>query len=426
MKFVIIEDRTDIESLDAKCVELLKEHNAIKKDGVNQVYFCGLLVSEGLCIVSLPRASLHGRNVYNYSDIKLASLMIKTLTRYFDSEKRKSISESLDEDSKNNLTQLQLILSLLYDYINYGLYRKQKKTKRKNTGKINWSRTIKSEVPIINASESAVYLNLHSDLVKKSSDSIISRIHAEVIRRVDKLFGWFISMDDKRIAQDLDSIPAVNIPKEHMIRLLSSELRETYYDRDVKLINNMISFISNDFYYGGEEDTILVGIYKFDYAWEELLRITLPDTIKVNDILPKPVITYTNGSKSNYLRGMITDIICKKDDVIATIDAKYYKASEPKNSPGWPDVTKQLFYVNAMRYLFPHCSQKSWFIFPGQFELKISGPLTKVSIEDPRIKKSVNDTFIATNFAYFCPLEVMSHYCNNREYDFEEVNFLFL
>ena len=139
----------------------------------------------------------------------------------------------------------------------------------------------------------------------------------------------------------------------------------------------------------------------------------------VNSKLPFPVyITANNDEWEAMDARMRTDIFMHDhtEKLVAIVDAKYYAATEAKDSPGWGDIVKQLFYEQAIESLGLNATIKNIFVFPGS-----RNNIHRISLKNRHISKKEASSFVDKFKPIYCyyvdPLTVMENYTKNKKMD---------
>ena len=123
--------------------------------------------------------------------------------------------------------------TILNYYLQNGLYRKPKRTNTsKGTGKINWKRTLQSEIPIF----------LNGNLIFKE----LCRSQTQLMNNVVTLAMQYVLMNNLDLLKllqvelqfsDCVGVPNTSVELERELSLrLHQELQETYVDKDRRLI----------------------------------------------------------------------------------------------------------------------------------------------------------------------------------------------
>ncbi|UTI86267.1 LlaJI family restriction endonuclease [Mammaliicoccus sciuri] len=104
-------------------------------------------------------------------------------------------TEWLGKDN-NDIESIDNIEWLLNEFFNHGLYKEEyKKVENNGKGRIDWARTIKLKLPVIDDSD-FLYLDLVTNKNQINTNSIITAIHNNIIMECSKEYGWLF---DKKI-----------------------------------------------------------------------------------------------------------------------------------------------------------------------------------------------------------------------------------
>lgn len=135
-----------------------------------------------------------------------------------------------------------------------------------------------------------------------------------------------------------------------------------------------------------------------------------------NSRLPKPAFRQaSNGQFLVQERGMQTDIVIRDGTTLKVLDAKYYDATSLSNSPGWPDIVKQLFYHLALKSVVDEEVRAGAFVFPARNNCE--GPFTQVSLVGTDQAPAIG--FPIINCMYLSVIEVMEAYLGRRKLQVE-------
>jgi hypothetical protein len=413
MNIQLVIDRTPAKELEHEVLSLAHENSLLDRDG--KVSFVGVVCKDNRIFTFVPRNT----ETRGLSEIWVTNLVLNVLNRY-NSEAATTITDGdLDPENANSLAFLSSILWLLQDFAEHGLYTTNSTNKTVNRGRINWTRTIAKETPLFSG-DTPVYLNLHSERIQYGIENPVTKIHAEIVKALDVGFGWLITGDTgRRLAPELDVVSEDNLVVEDSIFRLEKELSRLYRDRDIELVKCLLHYLRGQL--SGAAGIFVLGVRLFHSVWERILDSTLPTTMNVNQLLPRPAYYKSSSDRPIMARGMRTDTVLVSGNKAAVVDAKYYGAMTLGAVPGWADIVKQIYYVEGLKKIKPNTIISSWFAFPGKFDTIVSGPIQKVDIVDPGSGTVVGDPFTPTFCAYFCPLESMQNYVDQSKYSLEEV-----
>ncbi|WP_396588247.1 LlaJI family restriction endonuclease [Bermanella sp. R86510] len=403
-------DSQSITDLPPNIADEVVQRNLVSIGDSFNVSFCGLLVRGRDLIVFLPK-TVDLTSLTNEEKVKVSSELMRAVSMYGEASKtRVNLSDSYEGIEGDS--QLDLIISLLRNYQEMGLYTRRRSSKALNTGKPNWNKTISTGLSFPNAKSIPVYLDVISSKSDFFNDSEVARIQAHIIREVDEKYSWILTGKVDRIAPELADVLQPRGDHQYMISKLKRELPLLYSNKEIYLIKLLIDYLEN--VSGSADSKMTIGLTKFHFAWEYMLSRVLEDVWSgINRLLPVP--TY-RSSQGEYIRAfrnkMKTDIALRRNyhDVVI-VDAKYYEATNINNTPSWSDIVKQFFYEKSLLAVNDTYKIKNAFIFPGNkrsfFSIHL-GSQEKADIV-------YNEKFSPINCYYISPEDVISHFVNYKK-----------
>jgi len=362
---IILQDRMPLSSLPEDVVIDLRRRALITLGDNPKASFVGIILLESI-YVFVPR-SIPIPTDYQLS-LLLASQTIKTVTKYAREDKDSRSSED-DGDGRSGFDQLSLYINLLNDYRKNGIYTLRRSVSKINLGKTDWKKTINRINPLPGSNNQPIYMDTYGVKRQYFNNCEIASIHADCLRSIDKDFSWIISGSPRALSPELSDISPPVGGLSYKLARLKRELFNTYSDRDIWLLKQLILFY--DIKSGTEKSNFTAGLQKFHFCWEHMLNKVLCHTINLNSQLPAPAyIDSSDNVVDANEKSMRTDIIMRKDTSTGreyiVADAKYYSATNVSNSPGWSDLVKQFFYAKALATIDKKPSTvKNVFIFPG-------------------------------------------------------------
>lgn len=154
-----------------------------------------------------------------------------------------------------------------------------------------------------------------------TQDELIQRIHCYILWQI--LRDWGGLFGDKWNRE----IPKRPASDKEMLRILRSELRGSFIERETKLLHAMIEYLEQKDGFGRRNapQTFLV---KFDLIWEDICNDILDNQYEdLKKHIPYPVYSRENGKYP--VHPPKPDILCSKKESDASyiyiFDAKYYK-----------------------------------------------------------------------------------------------------
>lgn len=399
-------DRALVSSLPDDLKKQMHNQYLITHDDI-KISFCGLVINSSGAHVFLPRNSnipkLDGSESY-----QIASFLMKAIRRY--SEDRTSKLYALDGGIDCiGSHRLNLISTLLEDFCNNGLYSRRLSEKVLNTGKPDWKRTISNQTPFPGKG-GPVYLDVYGTRRRYFSDSEVSRIHASIIKQIDKSFGWIVTGSNLSVSQDIQNIPLPKGNITEQLRVLHSELISVFSERDIRLLQLLSEYLECN--HGREISDSVIGLKHFHGMWEHMLDKTLSWNFPVNRLLSVPTYQFNDGTlKPAASKAQRTDTVLRypNSNKFAVVDAKYYGAQGLNSAPGWPDLVKQFFYAKALKVYCPESKVSNAFVFPG------SGPLKSVHMQNRTTKNLEDDDYPPIKCLYLDPIKLINHYVKGKK-----------
>ncbi|QXZ19424.1 LlaJI family restriction endonuclease [Lelliottia amnigena] len=381
MEIILHEDRCAVRNLPEHVLMALNSENLLRSDQ-DKLDFCGIVVRKNRADVFLPRNS--GQVAYNEPKKNSASL-IQAIHKYTLNRDRSSYTDGSSEKIVGD-SFLGLAFTLLNDYVEHGVYVRRTSDIRKNMGKTDWKRTI-TRIQCYPSNGSLIYLDTLGKKKITYYDDEVTRIHAEVIRELDRLIGWVFFDKNSNISSELAAIRQPSEDSKAKIGMLVKELGNLYADRDMKLMMDLIAYLSRET--GSTDSSIVIGISRFHSMWEHMIHSCMIWKFDVNTRLAKPCYKINGEYQIATQKGGRTDTVLRSPDktIFGIIDAKYYGAENLVNLPGWPDLIKQFFYALALKDIYPAATVYNWFIFPGSKatveSAHLMSPITQ-SIQDDK------------------------------------------
>ena len=238
---------------------------------------------------------------------------------------------------------LTAYLEIIKYYIENGYYIERDPTFRtKDRGKINWTKTIQRQKPIL-------YRNINEDhyspiytlfTVRESTPNInkeITNIHQHCVYESFKKIGWLFT-------PNLPQKPTGVLNTRRFLNILQDKLRNTNNDIKKRLFQSMIEMLefmdkntnNNQFYFGTDN---------FETIWEKLIDKAFGIRNK-EDYFPKSQWNLQYGATRS-LHPLQPDTIMIYKDKIYVLDAKYYKygrTGNPQDLPNASSINKQITY----------------------------------------------------------------------------------
>jgi hypothetical protein len=239
---------------------------------------------------------------------------------------------------------IQAYLNVINYYLDHnGHYYTETETiyKIDNRGKTNWSKTIRTQTPMIQG-KSPIYLKQVVRDATPDVNKLITKIHKYCVSESFERIGWLYTTNTPEL-------PDIGFDKIRFISTLNSKLANTNNDNDKFLFRSMIAMIEfmdnktidKQFYFGTD---------KFETVWEKLIDKYFGEKNK-KDYFPRGLWTEKKygpniGKKVSALE---PDSIMLYKDKYYVLDAKYYRYGVYPESgtnvlPQSSDINKQITY----------------------------------------------------------------------------------
>ena len=383
------------------------------------VQFCGLIcapLDEGInSAVFLPRKALTSAA----TDLVTAKMTMQVIAKYLRNKKR--IGKNGQEDLGSSW--LSTIKSIADDYTEYGIYSDRQRTRGHNNGKANWARTVVRETPFIGNTGNIVYTNVLTSRARDNLNNLLTQTQVVVLKEIATQHGWWLPNLSQNTSQ-FQGLQTERISPSLRLLKLEALLPKLFSNRAIRLTNYLMKYFERTSHKG--KSTLLSGVDDFHTVWEAMLCDVLEDTEDDwNSKLPKPVFYKGLDPERDEDKQMQMDIVIRQGTNLIIADAKYYDATTTENSPGMPDISKQLMYELALRDMraatdaatlasedsLPH-NLSSCFIFPASSP-NTDGQFTaiKMGYKDDRLQSKLP----SINCYYMPIIEVMQAYLNNTK-----------
>lgn len=231
---------------------------------------------------------------------------------------------------------IQSYLSVIRDFYERGYYREQEvEYTVSKRGKINWSRTIKTQEPVIQGNE-VYYLNFVTKRNSINDNELITLIHEYCVYESFEKIGWLFTAF-------MPGKPRIKYNRKLFIGVVKDKLSRTFNDKNKNLFISMLRILeqTND---NDSDRDYLYGTYRFEYVWEAIIDRVFGVEDKAK-YFPKTT-WHINGSDYENASLEPDTIMLYKGDVYV-LDAKYYKYGATKRLADLPESTsinKQITY----------------------------------------------------------------------------------
>ncbi|MGL4848681.1 MAG: LlaJI family restriction endonuclease [Clostridium sp.] len=329
-------------------------------------------------IVTLPEHIIicYPKYIKSNEEPKREMKQILKVIKKYDSSQQQTMNlynEGLDE---KNFNYLAMIIYLINDYYENGLYAKEEQIIELNgEGEILWEKTINETYAYI-VNERPHYLDLYTMNSTNNDEDYFTKLHRAILTKCsEKLIEIEISelLDIGEVElSDLELEEFGDV--EHILYRLEREMNEQYMTKKQNMLKAMYAYIANSRKNFDGLEICFYGTRHFNLVWEKVCAEALNNKIdsnlgilplngfenktemKLKEIIEKPKwMMYEDKKDRIAKKTLIPDLISiyKKNEGygIAILDAKYYdikvKNNSIKDQPGIEDVSKQYLYQLA-------------------------------------------------------------------------------
>lgn len=384
--------------------------------------FVGVLTVGNIVIKCFPKYLLNLEE-----PLEEMKQVLKVLSYYNSKEQIINLYNGEDEQRAFNL--LSVILYLLKDYHENGIYTNQEEIIETNgDGEILWDKTI-NETFVIISDNRPFYLELQTINTVDDEKDYFKRLHQYIITECSKkledadLLELFqvdsVSLSEKSLSDfgDIDFV----------LYRLQKELNVQFVTRKQRLLKTLYTYVAHSKSFEDNFGLSMYGTNSFNLVWENVCsevfdnqlsvplgKIKLPrelhrdyykrkeDTLL--NIIDKPIWRYLTSDGSKYdnevndtLKPDLISIYEKEDGMCFGIfDAKYYniilERFKVEHQPGVGDVTKQYLYQLAyIPFVLKHgfTSLQNAFLMPTENEEALLNGEVEMSmlkdVSDPQL-----------------------------------------
>lgn len=246
-----------------------------------------------------------------------------------------------------------LAMFLLRDYAENGLYQ-ERTTKKRNDGigTRSWGKTLRHTIPIFD--REPLYLRPISIQHKRANSSIITPLHAHVVKLCASLLQPLQLFANVQLPEDIQPLPA-NVDYSQYIPMLNEKLTQTFSDRELRLLRGLRAWCGQT-----PHNQTRFGVTNFEDIWE---YATARYFGNISETKSGPPHYYLSSEKDPYsgVGDAIPDILYVANDgskkCLAIFDAKYYtprwKEGVVFGAPANSDVAKQIQYYHSLKHRYP-------------------------------------------------------------------------
>lgn len=290
-------------------------------------------------------------------------------------------------DEKQHFNTLTVMLALLFDYYQYGLYTKDQIIRELNgNGEILWEPTVNNSLVLFNNNR-PIYTELITRKRVTDEESFIRKVHAWVLMDCSatlaeaELLDLFSLSPVEEECCELDELGE----RGYIAKRLQKEMCSQFNTRKQQLLKLLQAYIEKENLPSETRDMSVYGTVSFNMAWEKAcacsfgnvldskcrdLGITLQGQFAeaekasspLKEIIDRPVVVTAKKDDEKYYKSdanlLKPDIVTLTEDEdtwrMDIYDAKYYLASVDDNGiahnlPGIGDITKEFLYELAYK-----------------------------------------------------------------------------
>lgn len=349
-----------------ECVEIIPVE-AIGKDYYYVFLFVGILIVAGRIIKCYPKYLC---NVDN--PIKELQVVCKVIEKY--SSKEQIIYMLNDYTGNSSFNLLAVLLFLMHDYIENGIYNNSKNIFEINgSGEVFWDKTINETFSIL-SNNRPYYIEIQTKKRVNNDFDYFKRLHECILTLISKelMEADLLSLFELTPIELTDECLTEFGDREYILYRLENELNIQFNTRKQLVLKGIYSYIKHGGQLDYRDGFSFFGTNSFNLVWEcvcsEILnnqlnmtlgQLRLPITLnkeynlqtKLINLIEKPFWSIINEeAKDTFTPDLIT--ICNNQFYI--FDAKYYtpnfKPGElPKGQPGIESISKQYLYQLAYK-----------------------------------------------------------------------------
>ena len=360
-----ISKNSDLELEDLLDIDRIKIE---KGDILYRFTYVGMISIEDNSFIIYPKylkdETIEKEKINNY--IKLKELL-KVIRKYNKSKEQEQFFSSDDNSSVFNL--ITLVLELLEDYYQNGLYFNEEKIIELNgEGEIIWNKTINENIAYFNTNKRPLYLDFYTSNSQINEEDFFRRLHSYILTDSCKKVETILNILDVEpvniLNQDLEDFGDI----DYILYRLNQEENRQFITRKKKVLEMLKVYILKKENSTKDNNISFVGVNSFNLVWEEVCSVvlnnclnkTLKDLSLSNDdrtlleIIDKPKWKAKPSGNEFEKDTLKPDIVIVSDIAnkeLEIYDAKYYNIEFSnkgiKGQPGIGDITKQYLYELA-------------------------------------------------------------------------------
>ena len=349
-----------------ECVEIIPVE-AIGKDYYYVFVFVGILIVASRIIKCYPKYLC---NVDN--PIKELQVVCKVIEKY--SSKEQIIYMLNDYTRNSSFNLLALLLFLMHDYFENGIYNNSKNIFEINgSGEVFWDKTINETFSIL-SNNRPYYIEIQTKKRVNNDFDYFKRLHECILTLISKelMEADLLSLFELTPIELTDECLTEFGDREYILYRLENELNIQFNTRKQLVLKGIYSYIKHGGQLDYRDGFSFFGTNSFNLVWEcvcsEILnnqldiplgQLRLPVTLnkeynsqtKLIDLIEKPFWSIIDKEAKDTLT---PDLITIFKNQFYIFDAKYYTPNlkhgeSPKGQPGIESISKQYLYQLAYK-----------------------------------------------------------------------------
>ncbi len=349
-----------------ECVEIIPVE-AIGKDYYYVFVFVGILIVASRIIKCYPKYLC---NVDN--PIKELQVVCKVIEKY--SSKEQIIYMLNDYTRNSSFNLLALLLFLMHDYFENGIYNNSKNIFEINgSGEVFWDKTINETFSIL-SNNRPYYIEIQTKKRVNNDFDYFKRLHECILTLISKelMEADLLSLFELTPIELTDECLTEFGDREYILYRLENELNIQFNTRKQLVLKGIYSYIKHGGQLDYRDGFSFFGTNSFNLVWEcvcsEILnnqldiplgQLRLPVTLnkeynsqtKLINLIEKPFWSIIDKEAKDTLT---PDLITIFKNQFYIFDAKYYTPNlkhgeSPKGQPGIESISKQYLYQLAYK-----------------------------------------------------------------------------
>ena len=236
-----------------------------KDDDVYVVKFVGIVIVDSVVLICYPK-------YLSYQDLSKETVgqIFQVLAKYNNS--RGQNLNMFDENTDGMTNLLTVMLFLLHDYFENGIYDNTKQIIETNgSGEIFWDKTINETFALLKNNR-PYYTELKTRKTRATVDSYFARLHKCVLNEISR------DLSESGLSELL-GIPEIMFDEEerncfgeteYILYRLENELKDQFNTRKQHVLKALHSYIKCENRYGDTDAFCMYGTNAFNMVWEKV------------------------------------------------------------------------------------------------------------------------------------------------------------